>query len=271
MAHILANGVRLYYEESGSGTPILVIHGTASSALVWGDALDPLTRLGRVIAYDRRGNTRSERPHPYDLTSVHEHAEDAAALLEALHAAPAVVIGRSFGGETALDLALHHPDQVSALVLLEPAALALASSAAGFAGPLTERVLAAGSEDPRTVAETFLRAVAGDEAWEAFPPPLKEMFTENGPAIAAELRSGFLEVTPEMLRTIAVPTLVVSSEASPAPFREVCDVLVAAMPQASLYRASGGHLISPGIPPVVDFVSEVLKGTRSPAGSGAAG
>src|SRR5687768_17879869 len=113
------NGVRLYYEEHGSGATILCIHGGGSSAVMWADAIEELARLGRVIAYDRRGCARSERPEPYERTSVAEHADDAAALLDALTAAPAVVVGRSYGGTVATDLALRYPDRVRALVLLE--------------------------------------------------------------------------------------------------------------------------------------------------------
>ena len=90
-----------HYEEHGSGAPILCIHGTGSSALVLERRDRALARLGRVIAYDRRGCRRSERPEPYERTSVAEHADDAAALLDALDAAPAVVIGRSYGGTVA--------------------------------------------------------------------------------------------------------------------------------------------------------------------------
>ena len=74
---LTANGIRLYYEESGRGAPILGIHGAGSSALVWGAAARELSRLGRVIVYDRRGCSRSERPEPYVRTSVAEHADDA--------------------------------------------------------------------------------------------------------------------------------------------------------------------------------------------------
>src|SRR5437660_4769421 len=98
MPEVHVNGVRLYYEEHGQGDPILCIHGTSSSAMVWRPrAIEELSAFGRVIVYDRRGCTRSERPDPYE-TSVVQHAEDAAALLQALDALPAVVIGRSCGG-----------------------------------------------------------------------------------------------------------------------------------------------------------------------------
>src|SRR4030095_8648027 len=109
------------------------------------------------------------------------------ALIEALDAAPAIVIGRSYGGETAIDLALRYPERVRALALLEAAVLSMSEEAARWGSALGKTVFAAAEEDMSTVAETFLRAVAGDEAWEAFPESAKQMFTANGPAIVAEL------------------------------------------------------------------------------------
>ncbi|HEY8474656.1 MAG TPA: alpha/beta fold hydrolase [Natronosporangium sp.] len=79
----MVNGVRLYCEERGSGAPILCVPGAGSSTQLWEGAIEQLARLGRVIAYDRRGCSRSERPDGYSRTSVAEHAADAAALLDA--------------------------------------------------------------------------------------------------------------------------------------------------------------------------------------------
>jgi pimeloyl-ACP methyl ester carboxylesterase len=87
------------------------------------------------------------------------------------------------------------------------------------------------------------------------------MFTENGPAIAAEFRGGYWDVTLDALKAIQVPTLVVMSEESPQPFREVAEAITDAIPGAQSCLVPGGHLISPGIPPVVDFVTTVMKGT----------
>jgi esterase len=115
---IPVNGVALYYEEHGAGEPIVCIHGTGSSSALWRDAAAVLATHGRTILYDRRGFSRSERPEPY-VTNVHQHTDDAAALIDALDAAPAIVIGRSQGGEIAVDLALRYPDRVRALALLE--------------------------------------------------------------------------------------------------------------------------------------------------------
>jgi esterase len=166
MAELQVNGVRLYYEEHGQGPPILCIHGTGSSALLWRAAVPELASLGRVIVYDRRGCTRSQRPDPYDNTSVGEHADDAAALLDALGATPAAVVGRSYGGEVAIDLALRYPERVRGLVLLEAAILTLSAEAAAWDESLRQQLLAAAANDMTTVGETLIRVVLGDAAWE---------------------------------------------------------------------------------------------------------
>lgn len=260
MPDIQLPGIRLYYEVHGRGAPILCIHGTSSSAMVWGAAVDELARLGRVIVYDRRGCARSERPQPYLTTSVSEHADDAAALLHVLEATPAVVIGRSYGGEIALDLALRYPDRVRALVLLEAAILSLTPDAQQFHDAVDARLKATAAANPDRVAEVFLRIVAGDAAWEAFPAPAKQMFTANGPAILAELAGGPLQVSPRQLATIRQPTLLVASSESPPAFREVTDRMAAAIPGCQTVLVGGGHLITPGEPAVLGFVQEVMAG-----------
>ena len=128
----------LYYEEHGTGEPIVCLHGAGSSAAVWSDAVAELAKHGRTIAYDRRGHSRSERPEPY-ATNVHEQADDGAALVGALGAAPAIVIGRSYGGAVAIDLALRYPDRVRALVLLEGDAPSFSEEATRWIADVTEK------------------------------------------------------------------------------------------------------------------------------------
>jgi esterase len=259
MAEIRANGVRLYSEEHEQGDPILCIHGTSSSAMVWRPAaIEDLSALGRVILYDRRGCARSERPDPYE-TSVSQHADDAAALLQALDAMPAVLIGRSYGGETAIELALGSPSSVRALVLLEAAALTLDEEAMAWAEELRAAVEEAAARDVSSVAETFLRRVLGDAQWESFPDPLRRMFVDNSPAILAEFRGPWLERTDAELARIEVPTLLVAGEDSPPAFRRVAARMATAIPNSRTVLVGGGHFIDPGEPDVLKFVGEVLS------------
>ena len=258
MAEVSVNGIRLHVEEHGRGDPILLIHGTSSSALVWGGSVEPLSELGRVIAYDRRGCTRSERPVPYERTSVSEQADDAAALLEAVDAVPAIVIGRSYGGEIGLDLSLRFPDRLRALVLLEAALLHLTPESRRWEEQVHRVVTDAAARGMDTVAEAFIGQVLGPQAWDGVSRDLKRMLTENGPAIVAEFEGGPLELDLERLATIETPSLLVAASGSPDAFRDVTDRMANAMPNARKVVVGGGHFVDPAAPAVLEFVREIL-------------
>jgi esterase len=254
---VRVNGVALHVEQRGHGDPILCIHGSGSSAVLWSAALDELAAHGRVIGYDRRGSGRSERPEPY-ATNVHEHADDAAALIDALDAASAIVIGRSYGGEIAVDLALRYPDRVRALALLEGGGLSLGDAAQHWIAELDKRLYAVAENEVDRVGEEMVRAVVSDEAWESMPEAVQRLFTANGPAIIAEHRGGPLDLRPQQLATIEHPTLLVAGKDSPSAFAETTELLAAALPSPRVAWVDGGHLIDPACPPVLAFVDEVL-------------
>jgi pimeloyl-ACP methyl ester carboxylesterase len=117
MTAVQMHGTEMYCEERGTGTPVLLIHGTGCNLHTWGEAFDLVSAEHRAIAYDRRGYGRSGRPPAKDYG---QHARDAANLLKALDATPAIVVGWSSGGIVALELAIGRPSDVAALVLVEP-------------------------------------------------------------------------------------------------------------------------------------------------------
>jgi pimeloyl-ACP methyl ester carboxylesterase len=167
------------------------------------------------------------------------------------------VVGRSYGGGVAIDLALRYPQRVRGLVLLEAAILSLSADALAWEASLRRRVLAAAAEDVTTVGETFIRFVLGDATWEGFPVPIKQMFTDNGPAILAEVTGGFLRVDQAELSTIDKPTLLVAAAHSPEAFRQVTDAMAAAMPNSRTHLIKGGHLINPADPAVLRFLQDL--------------
>lgn len=105
----------LAYDERGEGPATVLVHGMASSRADW-----PAIDAGRVVAYDRRGYGASGAPDPYTRTTVNEQAEDLAALVEALDAAPALLVGADFGALVVLDVLLRHARLARAAVLIDP-------------------------------------------------------------------------------------------------------------------------------------------------------
>ena len=257
MPQAALNGVQLYYEERGSGMPILGIHGAGSSALFWEDAAEKLAELGRAVIYDRRGCTRSEGPDQYEVTSVAEHTEDALTLLTALGARPAIVVGRSYGGTIALDLAIRHPDVVLGLALLEAGPIGLSREYDAWFEELRQSVEETAAErGVDAVGETLLRSVFG--AWEELPGTFREVFTANGQALLAEVRGA--ETTDlGRLGEILVPTLVVTAEDSPVELRLASEAVARAISNARSVTVSGGHAIDPAGSEVLAFVAERVR------------
>ncbi len=257
MPYASVNGVRLYYEEHGSGVPILGIHGAGSSAVFWEDAAARLSGLGRVVTYDRRGSNRSERPEPYETTSVREHADDALALLRELDAEPAVLIGRSYGGTVALDLALREPESALGIALLEAGPRGLDDEYdCWFASLLDASERAAAEHGAPAVGEVVLRDVFG--AWEELPEVWRDVFSGNGRALLAELRGG--ETTDNArFAELEVPALVLTAESSPDPIRRCSDALARALPSARHSVVEGDHAVDPAGPDVLEFIREILE------------
>ena len=190
MGFIKARGSNFYYEEQGDGPPILLIPPAGSTASTWGALADDLAGAGRVIAYDRRGYTRSGGEV---VRSAAAHTRDAAAILEALEARPAVVVGTSAGATIALDLAVRRADLVRAVVVHEAAWRALRHPDVSGLGTLARMQWLAWRGRYPDAAETLLRWVYsyrdGGSAWDAFPERWRRTARENGRSVVADLKS----------------------------------------------------------------------------------
>lgn len=112
---IEANGGVIEYEQDGSGPPLLLMHGGEGDLTQWDDVVPMLADEFTVIRYNQR-DTGASRSDDHDYT-FEDLGDDAAALLEALGHARAHVLGSSFGGALAQQLALGHPDRVDRLVV----------------------------------------------------------------------------------------------------------------------------------------------------------
>lgn len=106
----------LYFETSGSGDPLVLIPGFASGVWSWKHQLDQLSLHFNVIVFDPRGISRSQVSDEATV-SIAAIADDVADLLDHLRIHKAHILGISFGGFVAQDLALRYPDRIDRLVL----------------------------------------------------------------------------------------------------------------------------------------------------------
>jgi pimeloyl-ACP methyl ester carboxylesterase len=235
----------LYHQEAGEGVPILLIHPAGSTSATWGPAADELARVGRVIAYDRRGYARTGGQPPRSMST---HTADAAALLEHLQAPPAVIVATSAGAAIAVDLAVRRPDLVRVVVAhefpwrftrqLPTAAQVQALATIGYLA-LRGRYADA--------AEALLRSAYtyadGRSAWDAFPEEWRRVGRKNARPALADFRNSIGgRPSAAELAGVTVPVVCSYGARSPSSMRRLVEGLAAALPTARVARIEGaGH------------------------------
>jgi pimeloyl-ACP methyl ester carboxylesterase len=116
VGYVDANGVHTYYEEQGSGDPLLLLHGGLVDGDSFGQQTPALAERFQVIVPDRRGHGRTadvEGPITYDVM-----ADDTIAFMDAVGTGPAHLVGWSDGGDVGLLVAIKRPDLVRRLVTI---------------------------------------------------------------------------------------------------------------------------------------------------------
>ena len=112
------NGIKLYYEDYGSGYPVVFLHGFAGTTQAWKPQVPAFSKHYRFIIYDARGHGQSQSPPSHDQYSADIVADDLHQLLRVLNIPEAVLGGLSTGGYQCLRFHLRHPEMVSALILM---------------------------------------------------------------------------------------------------------------------------------------------------------
>ena len=126
MSYLEVPGARLYYQARGTGPVLLLIPGANGDANGFPALVELLAADFTVVAYDRRGYTRSVINGAQDYARrLETDADDARRLIEHLADEPVAVFGTSSGGVIALQLLIDHPHAVKTLIAFEPAAMRL--------------------------------------------------------------------------------------------------------------------------------------------------
>jgi pimeloyl-ACP methyl ester carboxylesterase len=113
------DGAKIYYEEHGHGTPILLNHGYSATCRMWDGQIPALTPHHRIITWDMRGHGETDDPEDPAAYSEALTVEDMAALLRHCGIDCAVIGGLSLGGYMSLAFHLTHPEMVRALMLFD--------------------------------------------------------------------------------------------------------------------------------------------------------
>jgi pimeloyl-ACP methyl ester carboxylesterase len=260
-ATVEVGGVTLAYEESGSGPPLVFVHGTATNRGVWNETIEALGDGWHAIAYDRRAYGDSSAPEPYGGTTVGEQADDLAELIEALDLAPATVCGHELGALVCLDLLLRHPRLARAAVAIEPPMLWLSAAGTDAVGMLREVVEKAAYEHgPGGAVEAWLEAVDGHAALRLLGDERLLEARSSARAFAADL--GAPATWPAGRRELAQitqPVIVVTGERSAPVRREAASRLVRMLPNAQALELPAGHLAH------VEAAGELAAAIRSTA------
>ena len=117
---VLVDGFRMRYQVKGEGTPLILIHGFASSIVTWHRNIDDLARDHRVYAIDLKGWGLSDKPSDGDY-SLLAQAHHLRSFMTALGIERAVLVGHSMGGTVCAHFAIEYPDDVLGIVLIDPA------------------------------------------------------------------------------------------------------------------------------------------------------
>jgi 3-oxoadipate enol-lactonase len=241
--------ITLYYECRGAGRPILFLGGTGSDLRRPPTAFDrALAEDFSVLAFDQRGMGRSAKPdQPYTMAG---YAEDAAALLDHMGWGRVAVLGYSFGGMVAQELALNHPERVERLVLMSTTS----GGAGGASYPLHELAGLAPAERARRMVE--LGDTRRDAAWREANRRLYDALVEETLAgivlgsdepghdqgARRQLEARRRHDTWERLPRLSLPAAVCAGEYDGIAPPGHQAALAQRIPGARFHRFQGGHL-----------------------------
>ena len=247
MAYLHVNGLNLWTERKGDGPPLLFISGTGGDLRRKPGPLDgPLARRFDMAAYDQRGLGQSVKPDgPYAMA---DYADDAAGLLDALDWPRAHVVGVSFGGMVAQNLAVRHPDRINRLVLCctSPGGAGGASyplhtladmdpmARARHMIPISDRRRDAAWAEANREPYEMLVAMAADDPWADEPR------RRLGAMLQLQARAGH-DVW-DRLPDITAPTLICAGRYDDLAGPAAQEAMASRIPGAALRWYEGGHM-----------------------------
>lgn len=275
MPYVDASGAKLYYEETGSGYPIIFVHEFGSDCREWEIQVRHFSRAYRCIAYNARGYPPSDVPDDLNQYGWEFAVDDIAAVMRGVGIERAHIVGLSMGGYAALQFGLRHPGKASAIVA--------AGAGTGSPPSLREAWLKEAPASARGFIERGMEAMAEEmghsptriqlkhkdpRGWQDFMDHLRQHSARgmsNTMARYQTLRPSLHDSQGQFARLTTPVLLAVGDE--DAPCIETNLMLKAAIPTAGLWMCPNtGHAINLEEPAtfnaqVESFLSAVERGT----------
>lgn len=242
------NGAQIYFEWSGQGQPLVLIHAGVADSRMWDAQVAAFLPQYQVIRYDLRGFGQSPMP-----AGRFAHYEDLRGLLDFLQVQQAAVVGLSYGGQVALDFTLAYPERVTALVMGAPATIGGSepSPAIQQFGEEEEAFLEAGDLAGATALNVRMWVDGPFRTAEQVDPAIRDLvYTMQLQAFSLPMPADVAvdRLTPpavERLSEVHVPTLILAGALDVAGVIELAEQLAAEIPGAQKVILPGvAHMIN---------------------------
>ena len=249
--HADVNGINLYYETSGAGRPLILLHGGLGSGEMFGPVMPLLAQHHQVVAVDLQGHGRTaDIDRPIDPRLM---ADDIAALIEHLGLAGPDVVGYSLGGGVALQTAVKYPTRIRRLVAVS----------ANIRPDAIYPEMRAQQSQVNAAAADFMKDTPMYQLYQRVAPRPEDfprLLTKIGEAMSKDF-----DFTEEV-RGLRVPTLIVAADADMAPpshYVEVFNLLDGGLRDGGWMgegRPKGGHALAilPGLTHYTIFSSPLF-------------
>jgi pimeloyl-ACP methyl ester carboxylesterase len=266
--------VKLYYEESGSGTPIVFVHEFAGDHRTWEPQMRHFSRRHRCIAYNARGYPPSDVPAEVERYSQSRARDDILAVMDALKIERAHVVGNSMGGFAALHFGISHSKRAVSLTVAGCGYGAHPSQYAQFQAQARELAQTIRDKGMAQIAATYGHGPARLQLRDKDPRGFAEFerqFAEHSALGSANTMLGYQARRPSLydlgddMAGITAPLLIVAGDEDDAVL-EPALLMKRTIPTAALFvMPRSGHMTNLEDPAlfnraVEDFIRQVESG-----------
>lgn len=233
------NGYPMAYSESGSGTPLILVHGSMNDYRYWKSQLPVFAAQYRTFAISLRHYFPERWDGRSDDFTIVQHADDLAEFIRRLDLGPAHLLGHSRGGAVVLNVAARDPELIRTLVLADASGLEAllpetpeSRAMAAEVRLLHERLAAdLAKGDPEAALKVFIEALTAPGRWEQLGPEQKSILFDNvATAIRPEARPS---LSREEIRKFQFPILLLTGEKSPKRYGQMLRAMRDCLPDGA--------------------------------------